>query len=47
MTERRDALEALAHLNGAGTLLDTAILFMREQERRAKSAQIPTVDEAN
>jgi integrase len=46
ITERRDALEALAHLDGAGTLTDAAIAFMRERERRAKLVQIPTVDEA-
>jgi site-specific recombinase XerC len=46
MTERRDALEALAHLNRAGTLLDAAILFMRERERRERLAAIPTGDEA-
>jgi integrase len=44
--ERRDAAEALAHLNGAGSLLDAAIVFMRERERLAKLAHVPTVDEA-
>jgi hypothetical protein len=43
-TERRDAAQALEVLNGAGTLLDAAILFMRERARAA--AHIPTVDEA-
>ena len=44
--QRRDAAQALAHLDGAGTLLDAAILFMRERERREKMAHVPTVDEA-
>jgi hypothetical protein len=44
--ERRDAALALAHLDGAGTLMDAAILFVREAERRAKLARVPTVDEA-
>lgn len=44
--QRRDAAVALAHLDGAGTLLDAAILFMRERERRERLAAIPTVDEA-
>jgi integrase len=46
ITERRDALEALAHLNGAGTLLDAAIVFIRERERRERLAASPTVNEA-
>jgi integrase len=46
ITERRDAALALAHLEGAGTLLDAAILFMRERERVERLAAIPTVDEA-
>jgi integrase len=44
--QRRDAAEALAHLDGAGTLLDASIAFMRERERRERMAHIPTVDEA-
>jgi integrase len=45
-TERRDAVQALAHLEGAGTLLDAAILFMKERERVQRLTAIPTVDEA-
>jgi integrase len=44
--ERRDAAQALAHLEGTGTLLDAAILFMRERERMRQLTQIPTVSEA-
>jgi len=44
--ERRDAALALAHLEGAGTLLDAAILFMRERERIKRLTHSPTVDEA-
>jgi hypothetical protein len=39
ITERRDAALALAHLNGAGTLLDAAIVFMREAERSAEAGR--------
>jgi integrase len=46
ITERRDAALALAHLDGAGTLLDAAILFMRERECQARLTHIPTTDEA-
>jgi integrase len=46
ITERRDAALAIAHLEGAGTLLDAAILFMRERERQERLTHIPTVDEA-
>ena len=41
--DRRDAAEALAHLGGAGSLLEAAIVFVRERERRARAAHVPTV----
>jgi integrase len=44
--ERRDAAQALEILNGAGTLRDAAIAFMRERERVQRLAHIPTVNEA-
>ena len=44
--ERRDAAEALAHLDGAGSLLDAARLFMAERSRQATLAHIPNVSEA-
>jgi integrase len=44
--ERRDAAQALEILNGAGRLVDAAILFMRERERVQRLSAIPTVDEA-
>jgi integrase len=44
--ERRDAAEALSLLAGAGSLLDAARVFIREQERLAKLTHVPTVDVA-
>jgi integrase len=44
--ERRDAAEALALLNGSGTLLDSARAFVRETERLKALAHVPTVSEA-
>jgi integrase len=46
MVERRDASLALAHLDGAGTLVEAAIVFMRERERRESLAAIPSADQA-
>jgi site-specific recombinase XerC len=46
-SQRRDAAEALAVLeNSGGSLLDAARLFVREKERLAKLAHVPTVDVA-
>jgi len=44
--QRRDAAEALALLNGTGSLLDAARLFLHDQERRRALAHVPTVDVA-
>src|SRR5262249_51539767 len=44
--QRRDAAEAIAHLDGAGSLLDAARAFIRERERQAELAHVPTVDVA-
>jgi site-specific recombinase XerC len=44
--QRRDAAEALAHLDGNGSLLDAAMLFMRDLHRQRELAHIPTVDVA-
>jgi integrase len=46
ITERRDAAQALEVLNGAGSLVEAAIAFMRERERIKRLTHIPTVNEA-
>jgi hypothetical protein len=45
-SERRDAAEALALLDGEGTLLDAARLYVRESERQREGAIVPTINEA-
>jgi integrase len=46
VTERHDALKALKHLDGHASLMDAAIAFVHEAERREKLAHVPTVNEA-
>jgi integrase len=41
--QRRDAAEALAHLDGSGSLLDAARLFMADRTRQAALAHVPDV----
>lgn len=45
-SERRDAAEALALLDGEGSLLDAVRLFVRETSFRKKLASVPLVSEA-
>jgi hypothetical protein len=46
-SERRDAAEAIAVLgNSGGSLLDAARMFVRERDRLAKLAHVPTVNTA-
>lgn len=45
-SERRDAAEALALLDGEGTLLDAARTHVRERERQVATAHVPRVSEA-
>lgn len=44
--ERRDAAEALSLLNGRGTLLDAARLFVTDREYQESLAQVPSVSRA-
>lgn len=45
-SDRRDAAEALAVLEGQCSLLDAARAFVRESERQRALAVVPTVSEA-